>query len=283
MILLHRRPAVIANEIRLKRSQHEGSFLVVEGRDDRLFCERHTDAGRCSLVVAEGKLSVLEVIGILDADGFAGVLGIVDSDYDFLAQTVPTGPNVVTGDSHDLEVALLRSPALDRILVELGSKEKIQSLGVEVRELLFSPAASVGYLRWLSQKENLGLKFHGLNLASCVDRNSLEIDPIKLCRQVKNLSKRPEVDELELHNKMEALRDRHHDKYHVCCGDDVLQILSVGLRKVLGTNSAQIIDVEQLKQKLRLAFEDADFKASVLGAAIRGWESRNTPFRVLNA
>ena len=283
MISLHRKPVVIANEVRLRRSQHAGSFLVVEGRDDRLFCARHTDADRCSLVVAEGKASVLEVIRILDADGFAGVLGMVDPDFDLLEQTTPAGPNVVTGDSHDLEVALLRSPALDRLLVEFGSRQKIQSLGVEVRELLFSAAASVGYLRWLSQKDNLGLRFQGLDLALCVDRNSLELDSIKLCRHIKNLSKKPELDELELLQEIQALKDPRHDMYHVCCGDDVVQILSIGLRKVLGTNSGRIANAEKIKQALRLAFEDADFESSVLGASIRGWESRNAAFRVLKA
>ena len=43
---LRRRPVVIANEIRLKRSQHPGAFLVVEGRDDRLFWERYIDGLR---------------------------------------------------------------------------------------------------------------------------------------------------------------------------------------------------------------------------------------------
>ena len=36
----------------------------------------------CNLIVAEGKCSVLEVIRILDDDNFAGVLGVVDPDFD---------------------------------------------------------------------------------------------------------------------------------------------------------------------------------------------------------
>ena len=281
--MLQRRPIVIANEIRLKRSHHPGAFLVVEGRDDRLFCERYTDSGGCNLVVAEEKEKVLEVIRILDTDGFAGVLGMVDPDFDFLENTEPLGPNVVTCDAHDLEVALLRSPALDRLLVEFGSQQKIQSLGVEVRELLFSAATPVGYLRWLSRKQNLGLRFQGLNLASCVDRNSLEVDLITLCRNVKNLSREFKLDELKLVEAVEALTVTHHDRYHVCCGDDVLQVLSIGLRKVLGTKPAQIVSVVRLKETLRLAFDDADFETSFLGAAFRGWEIRNPEFRILKA
>ena len=283
MTLLPRRPVVIANEIRLKRSHHPGAFLVVEGRDDRLFCERHTDSGCCNIVVAEEKEKVLEVIRILDTAGFAGVLGMVDPDFDFLANTEPLSPNVVTCDAHDLEVTLLRSPALDRLLVEFGSQQKIQSLGVEVRELLFSAATPVGCLRWLSRKNNLGLRFQGLNLALCVDRNSLRIDLIKLCRKVKHLSNKWDLDELELVEAVEAMTITHHNRCHVCCGDDVLQVLSIGLRKALGTKPSQIVKVDRLKEALRLAFDDADFETSFLGAAFRDWESRNPEFRVLKA
>ena len=38
-----RSATVRANAIRLKRQEHGGSFLVVEGRDDRLFFEQFVD------------------------------------------------------------------------------------------------------------------------------------------------------------------------------------------------------------------------------------------------
>ena len=277
---LRRRPVVIANEIRMKRSQHPGSFLVVEGRDDRLFCERYTDE-RCDLVVAEGKESVLEVIRILDDAGFVGVLGMVDPDFDLLEGAEPHGPNVVTCDAHDLEVALVCSPAFDRLLLEFGSSPKIRALGVEVRELVLSAAAPVGYLRWLSMRNDLRLKFQGLRLTSCIDRRSLLVDTVELCRSVMNLSMRTGLDETELSKAVEGLRDARHDMCHVCCGDDVLKVLSIGLRTALGTNDSREVSVERLKQSLRLAFEDADFRNSALGTAILDWERRNPGYCVL--
>ena len=277
---LRRRPVVIANEIRMKRSQHPGSFLVVEGRDDRLFCQRYTD-DRCDVVVAEGKESVLEVIRILDNVNFEGVLGMVDPDFDLLEGAEPFRPNVVACDAHDLEVALVCSPAFDRLLLEFGSRTKIQTLCVEARDLILSAAASVGYLRWFSMRSDLGLKFQGLRLASCIDRGSLRVDTVELCRNVKSLSMRPDLDETELDRAAQGLMDVRHNLCHVCCGDDVLQVLSIGLRKVLGTNDAGDVGVDRLRQSLRLAFEDADFRRSALGAAISDWERRNPEYCVL--
>ena len=279
-MVLRRRPRIIANEILLKRSQHPGAFLVLEGRDDRLFCERYTDA-ECDLVVAEGKGSVLDVIDILDGHGFAGVLGVVDSDFDSLEGVARRGPNVVAFDAHDLEMALVCSPAFERLLLEFGSRAKIRAAGGEARRLVLSAASSIGYLRWLSKRESLDLTFQGLKLAAFVDRGSLAIDGERLCKSVVALSKATRISEAELKQRAEDLRDDGHDLCHVCCGDDALGVLSISLRKALGTNRAQDVGVDRLRQSLRLAFEGADFRESSLGVAIAKWEERNPGFCVL--
>ena len=79
--MIARRPTIIANEIRMKRSQYQGTFLVVEGRDDRLFMERFICHEICKIEVAEGKENVCEVLRILESDNFMGVLGLIDADF----------------------------------------------------------------------------------------------------------------------------------------------------------------------------------------------------------
>src|SRR5437899_684006 len=108
---LPRSAVVIANDIRLRRSQHRGTFVIVDGRDDRLLYERFFDVRQCKFVVADGKEKVYEVIRILDADGFRGAMGIVDADFDLLDEIPMSSPNVIWGDCHDIEAMLVRSPA----------------------------------------------------------------------------------------------------------------------------------------------------------------------------
>ena len=62
---MNRSPSVRANSVQLKRQEHGGSFLVVEGRDDRLFFEKFVDREYCWVIVADGKQNVAEVVGIL--------------------------------------------------------------------------------------------------------------------------------------------------------------------------------------------------------------------------
>lgn len=283
---LSRSEVVIANEIRLKRSQHQGVFVVVEGRADRLLYERFLDAQRCKFVTTDGKEKLSEVFRILDADRFTGVLGITDADFDRLEGILPDSPNIVRGDCHDVEALLIRSPALDRVLREFGSDKKIANFvtkgGMDIRHVLLTAASRIGCLRWHSLRVNLRLRFDGLQFSRFVDEGTLSVDTMRLIAAVKNLSQRPSLDNNELASVIGGIEAAKHDPWQLCNGHDLVSVLSIALRKTIGSQSATAVAVEMLERALRLAFEAVDFAATELHAAIHQWEQANTPFRVLS-
>jgi hypothetical protein len=116
-------PAEIENEVRMQRQLHAGSFLVVEGDDDHRFWSSRVATCCCELVIGDGKPNVLGALERLDRTAIDGVLGIVDDDFDALEGRVLPSPNLVVTETHDLECLLLRSPALNRVLAELGDQE----------------------------------------------------------------------------------------------------------------------------------------------------------------
>ena len=122
--MIHSISYEIANEIRMRRSQFSGTFLIVEGRDDRLFMEHFISLSTCKIEVAKGKQNVCDVIDILDQDNFDGVLGLIDADFDRIEQIQYKSQNLVMPECHDLIMMLVRSPTLDRTLTELGSLTK---------------------------------------------------------------------------------------------------------------------------------------------------------------
>ena len=174
--MIRRRPAVLANEIRLRRSQHKGAFLVVEGRDDRLFMERFTCPDECKIIVVQGKENVLDVIEILEDDEFVGALGLIDSDFDRIEEIRHPSINIVTPEFHDLETMMLCSPALDRVLIEFGNKTKLENVQKNTLNELIERALPVAYLRLYSVREQLCLKFSRL-------RYSTWINPSSFCRR----------------------------------------------------------------------------------------------------
>ena len=146
----HKTPDTLVAEIRMHRMSHDGSFLIVEGKDDERFWTSRRHAS-CELVDGEGKQNVIGGIQRLDAASFAGVLGIVDSDYDPLNGVDVESESLLATDAHDLECLLCRSSALDKVLAEYGSRPKIERFeneaGADVRTGLLERALIFGRLR----------------------------------------------------------------------------------------------------------------------------------------
>ncbi|MTJ55538.1 DUF4435 domain-containing protein [Anabaena sp. UHCC 0253] len=132
----------VANQIRLRRSTYAGTFLLVEGSSDKTFYERFVDKLGCELVITAGKPSskqrAINILEILEKSNFQGVLAIVDADFDRQQNTPVTSPNLLLTDTHDLETMLIQSPALEKVVSEFGSEEKITQLNRNIREVLTS-------------------------------------------------------------------------------------------------------------------------------------------------
>ncbi|NET57212.1 MAG: DUF4435 domain-containing protein [Symploca sp. SIO2E6] len=274
-----------ANQIRLLRSTFSGTFLLVEGHSDKLVYDRLVDGAACTIVIVSGKpsskLRVIAVLEILEKSNFTGILAIVDADFDHLEPLLEGSPNLLRTDSHDLESMLINSPALDKVVAEYGSEEKISKFAQDVRTLLVEAGLCVGYLRWVSQREKLNLTFNSIKFSKFVDETTLEIDELKLITEVKNKSPSCSWKEEELKTWVMNKKSDSHDPWQVCCGHDLVTILSLGLRKVIGSNKAAEVEPNMLERNLRLAYEAAYFRKTLLYSKIRTWETNNQPFKVL--
>jgi hypothetical protein len=97
----------------------------VEGPQDSRFYKRFIDLENCHATVAHNKENVVSAIRLLNEAGFVGALGIVDADFDHLDHIELPSKDIVRGDCHDLESMLIRSNALDAMLHEFASPEKL--------------------------------------------------------------------------------------------------------------------------------------------------------------
>jgi hypothetical protein len=224
---------------------------------------------------------VLETMRILDDDGFQGALGLVDADFDRVQGKTETNPNVIMPNGHDLDTMLVFSPALNRVLIEVGSSDKIGRFGQNVLEALIERALPVAYLRLHSLRTRLGLKFRGLDYSAWIARSTFEPKYDDLITEVPNISQRHDLTPSHLEEAIQELREVEYHVGELCTGTDLIGILSVGLRGVLGSKRASDVTSEKLKSMLRLAFSEDDFTNSGLHEAIRCWEERSPWFRIL--
>ncbi len=185
-----------------------------------------------------------------------------------------------------LESMLLRSPALDKVLAELGSPEKIERFetkqGTTVRKHLALLARPLGALRYVSERDDLGLRFRDVTFSRFVDRELSGLDHAELVRTVKNKSQLANLDEDRLLTELEPIAtDRRISSWDLSNGHDMVRILALGLRKAFGSRREGEVSAEVLERDLRLAYEREYFKASRLCAEIQGWERRNPAYTVL--
>lgn len=144
-----------------------------------------------------------------------------------------------------------------------------------------SAAIPIACLRLHSQRNNLNLTFKGLNYSACINTALLEVDRYALVEEVKNRSKRHDISSQHLVEIIEQLEMEDLDPWELCSGNDLQNILSLGLRRTLGNNSANAVRVEDIKRSLRLAYSNEEFNKSRLAASIRDWEKSNTDIQVL--
>jgi Protein of unknown function (DUF4435) len=276
-----------ANAIRLRRSTFSGTFLLVEGSSDRVFYERLVEKTACTLISLSGKpsskLRIIAVLSILESSGFQGVLAIVDADFDHLEVPWHSTPNLLRTDTHDLETMLLQSSALDKVLAEFSSEEKVARFGRDVRAALLEAGMPIGYLLWISQLDALNLTFDGLVFSRFIDEKTLQIDEAKLIQEVKNKSQAFSLKNEDLQQRLTNQRNDSNDPWQVCCGHHLVEILSLGLRRAIGSAKTSDVEPNSLERNLRLAYEDTYFCNTQIYLSVRLWESSNQPFRVLRS
>ncbi len=256
----------------------------MEGLTDEVFFERLTDVHRCRIDVAYGREHALDAFDELRKSGFAGALFVVDADFDVLDGRLPLPLGLLFTDTHDLETMLLASPALDKLLRQVGQRDKIEAFQQkhgQVRERLLASGEALGGLLWMSLRDGLHLDFKELKFGKFVDDKTLQADVPKLVKTVLDHSRRHDLDAAALVAALTASSAAAHDPWHLCCGHHLTEILAIALRKALGSHNAGEVGAEQVEHMLMLAYEAADFRATRLHAAIRAWEEQSRPFVVL--
>ena len=270
-------PGEVETEILMMRTLRRGSFLVVEGDSDSRFWSVRSSAD-CDIVIAGGKLHVVDGLTRLDARRFSGAVGIVDDDYDRLLGIPQPSPNLISTETRDLEGILLRSSALEKVLAEYGDPVKIEAfearVGMSVREALLARAFPLGRLRWYSLRTGMHVAFEKLVPSRFIDVEQWSFDEAQLLTTALAQGVLPERDELV--KQLNAMPEAN--LWDICQGHDMVDILGLGLESRLGNRNP---GRDRTASTLRSGMEKAELSSTQLYARLCKWEDVNVPFRVL--
>jgi hypothetical protein len=227
------------NEIGLQLNANV-SCLITEAPTDQRFYKKFVIKGKCLVFCPDpngmnnGKEPVKALLKKLEENNLKGMLAIVDADFDRLDGKEPSSSNLLFTDTHDLETLLLKSPALEKILDEHASEKKCRDFGKDIRSTLLEGGVLVGYLRWASLKHSYSLTFEGLDFKRFTSESTLAINLSQLVTTVKQKSQKFALKDDDIRAKMNVLKNDSHDKWDVCCGHDLVEILSFWITQDIG-------------------------------------------------
>lgn len=276
----------VATEAEFFNAGRATVFLLVEGNSDARFWQSRVDHKRCQVRAMGGRDKAIEEVEQRRRENKRGFVAVLDADFDRVEGTLREDPDIVFTDFHDLECMLVGSPALEKVLDVLGSRDKCAQFEEKtkpIREVLLENARIIGELRWLSKRDKLNLvfrkpdgnKFRYIGYKEFCDQKSWSVEPRQLVVHVCNFSMRHGLKPDDLLERMGLLPDA--DPWQICVGHDLLGLLAIGLRQRLGNET---VDEPTMQNSFLLAYEEAYLKETLMYRALCAWEEKHPPFRI---
>lgn len=270
-------------ELRQTRLAHlHNSLVLLEGRTDEALWIEYK-ANNCNLFPVGGKQHVLNIIqAVNDRTSLKGVAAIVDPDYWLVehSEFLKTD-NLLFDNLPDLEVMLIESPALEKILRHTLSITNIDKFVRKLRNDAVAIATEYGYFRLIDARHpEYGLSFNNVTFGDAIDGQSRMLR-YELVAQL--LTQNATVTQHDLLKELVELRSEVPPRIDLCRGKDILAILAQFLNSNSSLSGRAKVQTtsNELSRTLRMGYEFTYFITTQLYARIRDWETANMPYRII--
>lgn len=264
---------IVAIRLILKHPSNEKkAFILLEGETDIRLFKKLFDLNKVEVDSLQGKKKVIEALQILLNEGYTQVIGIKDADFDHLEETNVI-KNLFTTDYHDIEVSMIESEALQSLIYEYAHAQSNNSGFLSnLKKDIYDSAISIGYLRWLNQKQEYNqLFFKVLDFRVFVQENNykLTVNKDNFFKRLMDDSKKKNptlsITSQDLDDEIVRLKTLSSDKLQICCGHDLTKLIAMVLLKTP--------QGDEIEKALRLVYSLEYFKQTQLYASLLAWSS----------
>jgi hypothetical protein len=253
-----------ADRIRQHRQVDPRPVILTEGPTDKYLLE---DAfrGKFAVFPAGGRSIAIDAALRLAEWKLQQFACVVDRDFDDAVADVESKISQVHAyENADLEAMLISVGALRRMLLEMGSADKLAAFGglASLRKVLFDVAVPIAVLRRANYEQGWGLGFDAVDLAGKIDRRTLKFNVNGYCAALgRTVSGGPSVGVLiEFATGVRRVNQPSHCPRGASPyfrGRDFLAGVGVALRTVVGSSVKSVTEVDHLDRILRLSANGA--------------------------
>jgi hypothetical protein len=273
----------IAQEIRLERKVHKGSFLLLEGTTDIKRFDRFVDGHKCSLINCYGRDNAIGAVEILYDEGFLGAVAVVDADFDRVLGGLSDHEGLVYSEAHDLDLDWARPDVLTRYLGEYGDAIKCAAFGssTEVANRILNGLKPISVAKLLNKRGHIPHKLKGIDVAICFGGFS-----VNLGAYIGAIQSRPPLtadQQRHLFAQITNANRVEYDLLQITNGHDFCSAFGVALRNDLGDRREVHTWGSEIEAHFRLALTDDEFRELSVCQGLLAWQVENAPYAVLGA
>lgn len=250
---LEYRGAAAASAIIMSDVLKKKKIVLVEGSSERfLLSDLFPTLYPISAVGQDGVIDAID--GLVEEYGEdlseLSIIGFIDKDYLSVIDNkdIHTNKNIITTHFRDIEIDMLQTEILRRVLEEKGSAPKWTSHDLVLREV-YSCLETLSYMRVYNHVKGKFWDFKTIDLTAYCSTKGV-IDYVKLIRNFRqnNKIKQSEWDDFENWRKYNA-----YDLPLVTRGHDATCVIGQMLRSKIGNRDKGEASSECVEENLRLA------------------------------
>ena len=274
----------------IRPPKDNNAILIVEGNTDIKFYNSFVNDEKYVILsdvfdnfdgIRGGKKDkVIETIKMANKDGIKGIIGIVDADFDNLLDGIHIVDNLYRTDTHDLESMLLKSKKpLKKILKKYHKANHLitDTHVSETQTILLETSKYIGCALWCSNECQWMIDFENFPINICID-DKCNLDFEKTYDLLKRKSSEDTLSLETIESKVSRKVSENNDLWQICRGKEMLRVLAMYIKHNIKSGN---YGYDNLRDDFILAFNEEDFKETILYMSMKEWEQQNENFSLI--